>query len=233
MKKLLALLVFFSVATAQMQHDMGSMNQHDMGSMNQHDMGNMNQHDMGNMNQHDMGSMNQHDMGSMNMGDASSRALAKLSGKSYDIAWLSQMIEHHSAALTMSRDCLKSCTRAEVKAAAQKIVNAQDQEIKQMTKWLKTWYNAKPDPAQMRLMRQDMKPMMDAAKLGMTPMAGMTMNTDKAFLEGMIPHHQHAVEMGLDAKKRAARAELRRFGATVATDQTKEIKQFQTWLKSL
>jgi uncharacterized protein (DUF305 family) len=175
----------------------------------------------------------QMNMGSMGgMGDSSTRALAKLNGKTYDIAWMSQMIEHHRGAVQMSQMCLKSCVDKEVKTAAQKIINAQDKEIKLMNTWLQTWYNTKADPKQMALMKADMKPMMDTSRTGMTPMSGMTMQADRSFLEGMIPHHEHAVAMGKDAAKRALRPELKKFGQNVVNDQSKEIKQFQGWLKT-
>jgi uncharacterized protein (DUF305 family) len=176
--------------------------------------------------------MNMGDMKMGNMGDSGAKALAKLSGKNYDIAWLSQMIEHHRGAVEMSQMCVKNCLDKDIKAAAQKIINAQDKEILTMKTWLKTWYKATPDPKQMALMKADMKPMMDTSMSGMQPMAGHTMATDRSFLEGMIPHHQHAVAMGKDASKRALRPELRKFGQTVVNDQSKEIKQYEGWLKT-
>jgi uncharacterized protein (DUF305 family) len=175
----------------------------------------------------------QMNMGTMGaMGDSSTKALAKLNGKAYDIAWLSQMIEHHRGAVQMSQMCVKSCVDKDVKAAAQKIIDAQDKEIKLMNTWLKSWYNTKPDPKQMALMKADMQPMMDVSRTGMTSMAGMKIQADRSFLEGMIPHHEHALAMGKDAVKRALRPALRQFGQNVVSDQGKEIKQFQGWLKS-
>ncbi len=175
----------------------------------------------------------QMNMGTMStMGDSGVKALAQLKGKVYDIAWMSQMIEHHRGAVDMSKMCIKACLDRDVKMAAQKIINAQDKEIKLMNTWLKSWYNAKPDPKQMAMMKADMKPMMDTSMAGMNPMSGMTHATDRSFLEGMIPHHEHAVAMGKDAVKRASRPELRKFGQNVVNDQGKEIKQFKAWLKT-
>ena len=175
----------------------------------------------------------QMNMGTMDaMGDSSTKALAKLNGRAYDTAWLSQMIEHHGGAVEMSQMCVKTCTDKDVKAAAQKIINAQDKEIKQMTTWLKSWYNTKADPKQMAFIKADMKPMMDSSMAGMKPMEGMAHSADRSFLEGMIPHHKHAVAMGKDAAKRAKRPELRKFGQNVVNDQGTEIKQFQGWLKT-
>jgi uncharacterized protein (DUF305 family) len=173
-----------------------------------------------------------HSMAGMaGMGNSSGNALAKLSGANYDIAWLSQMIEHHRGALEMSRWCVASCQDKDVRAAASKIITDQDKEIIQMTTWLGSWYKAKPLAAQMKLMEADMKPMMDSTRASMTPMAGMRMPIDRSFLEGMIIHHQHAVMMGNDASKRAAKAELKSFAAAVVKVQTAEIAQYQGWLK--
>lgn len=172
----------------------------------------------------------------MNMGAMTNTgmdALAKLSGKSYDIAWMSQMIEHHKGAVMMAQMCVKTCKVANVKAAAQGIITDQSKEINQMTGWLKSWYNAKPDLKQQALMRADMKPMMDSAMANMAPMGGMKMSADKSFLEGMIPHHESAVMMGKDALKKAAKPELKTFAQAVIDAQTKEINQYKTWLKTL
>jgi uncharacterized protein (DUF305 family) len=166
----------------------------------------------------------------MNMGTTSMKALEKASGQKFDIAWLSQMIEHHTGALEMAQDVVKHGKKDFVLKAAKSIFAAQTGEIKQMTTWLKTWYNAVPDKSQMKLMREDMKPMLEMTK---PAMAGMNMaeDIDKLFLEGMIEHHQSAVDMGKLALKKAIRPELKQFGQKVVTDQSKEIVQYKAWLK--
>jgi uncharacterized protein (DUF305 family) len=63
-------------------------------------------------------------------------------------------------------------------------------------------------------------------------MAGKTGDAlDKAFLEGMIPHHQGAVDM---AKMLAGskHPELVKFGADIIADQGKEIEQMKQWMKA-
>jgi uncharacterized protein (DUF305 family) len=167
------------------------------------------------------------------MGMKSMTALEKLSGKKFDVAWLSQMIAHHQGALEMAQQCVKSCKEADVKKAAKIIIAAQSKEIAQMTNWLKSWYGATPDKAQMALMNADMKTMMDSSMAGMESMSGMQMSADKSFLEGMTPHHQGAVDMAKLALTKAARPELKKFAQQVINDQSKEIKQFQAWLKKL
>jgi uncharacterized protein (DUF305 family) len=166
----------------------------------------------------------------MQMGTASMKSLEKAAGKKFDIAWLSQMIEHHTGALEMSQNVVKHGKKDFVIKAAKSIIAAQTTEIKQMTGWLKAWYNTVPDKAQMKLMREDMKPMLEMSKPAM-PGMDMGDDTDKLFLEGMIGHHQSAVDMGKLALKKAARLELKKFAQKVIADQTKEITQYKAWLK--
>jgi uncharacterized protein (DUF305 family) len=47
----------------------------------------------------------------MNMGTASMTSLEKLTGKKFDIAWLSQMIEHHTGALEMAQDVVSTARK--------------------------------------------------------------------------------------------------------------------------
>jgi uncharacterized protein (DUF305 family) len=162
------------------------------------------------------------------MGSASMMALEKVSGKTFDIYWMSQMVEHHNGAVEMSRNVIRDGKDARVRQAAQAIIKVQSTEIKQLQGWLKTWYNTAPNKTQTGLMRADMKPMIEGATL---QMAGMSKDADKRFLEAMIPHHQSAVDMGKLALKKALRPELKKFAQGVIDVQTREIAQYRTWLK--
>ena len=173
-------------------------------------------------------------MGNMNMGDMKSmKTLEKATGKTFDIYWMSQMIAHHNIAVDMANFVLKNGKDAKVKKTAQEIVKAQSLEVKQMTGWLKSWYNAKPDATQMKLMVVDMQPMVDASQ-GKMRGHSMTMGgADKNFLENMIPHHQSAVDMAKLALTKALRPELKTFAQGVIDVQTEEIAQYQTMLKAM
>jgi uncharacterized protein (DUF305 family) len=174
-------------------------------------------------------------MGDMQMGSMgkSMGALEKATSKTFEIYWMSQMIAHHNIAVDMANFVLKNGKDAKVKKAAQEIVKVQSLEVKQMTGWLKSWYNSKPDAAQMKLMATDMQPMVDASQ-GKMPGHDVVMgDPDKNFLENMIPHHQSAVDMAKLALKKALRPELKKFAQGVITVQSKEIMQYQTWLKAI
>lgn len=161
----------------------------------------------------------------------SMQSLEKRSGKSFDIAFMSQMIAHHEGAVEMAKSVLENGKKDFVKKAAQQVIADQTKEVKQLTGWLKSWYRAAPDAKQMALVREDMQPMMTAA-MGDMPGMNMSPDPDKSFLESMVPHHQGAIDMSKLALKKASRAELKTFARGVITAQTKEIAQYKAWLKT-
>lgn len=167
------------------------------------------------------------------MGMSAMTELDKLSGRNYDIAYMSMMIEHHRGAVEMAQAALKASKDGRILKAARDIVAVQNREIAQLTGWLRAWYGVAPSQRYMAMMRSDMKPMMDTAMQGMTPMAGMAMPIDRSFLEGMIPHHQEAVAMSEGCLQKAARADLKTFCREVIRVQKAEIAQYQAWLKTI
>lgn len=62
---------------------------------------------------------------------------------------------------------------------------------------------------------------------------GMNMRTevDKSFIEMMIPHHQGAIEMAKMAVSRAQSPQVKKLAQSIIEEQTREIKQMQTWYK--
>ena len=157
--------------------------------------------------------------GHMKMGMASMGSLAKLKGKQFDVAFLSQMIAHHQAALTMSRDARPSLKDTHVREHAQEIIASQTKEIREMGALLQTDYKTKPSMAQMNTMKADMKGMM-----------AMKPTSDHMFLEMMIPHHQGAVEMSQLALKNSSSPKVKALASRIIKDQNAEIADFKKML---
>lgn len=157
--------------------------------------------------------------------------LGKLTGRDFDIAYMSMMIDHHKGAVEMAQAILKVSKDARIRKAAQEIIAVQNKEITQLTGWLRSWYGVAPSQRYMAMMRADMQAMMDTAMMGMMP--GHGSSPDRAFLEGMIPHHQDAVDMSRLCLQKVSRAELKRFCQGVITVQSREIEQYRQWLNSL
>lgn len=141
--------------------------------------------------------------------------LRPLSGKAFDIKWAQLMIDHHQMALDMAQHELMMGKDDRVKAAAQKVVDAQQREITQMQAWLKSWtgQNYVPQPLPM----------------GMDAMGSM----DRWFLESMMAHHQGAIDMYLLAVPRTQTKAVRDMARRIGTVQTLEIREYDELLKTV
>lgn len=58
-------------------------------------------------------------------------------------------------------------------------------------------------------------------------------SADSMFVNGMIPHHEAAVEMAKDAQNRAARPEIKQLADAIIESQTAEIAQMRSLQKEL
>ena len=153
----------------------------------------------------------------------SMRRLEETTGKEFEIAFMSEMIEHHAGALEMANMAAPKARRAEVKKAAQKLAASQQQEIAQMTSWLQAWYQQKPDPELRGLMKTDMAPMMAAFR------EACQRDCDTAFLTHMRHHHQMAIDMAQMALEKSVHLQLRELARKMVSDQAREVAQFAAW----
>ncbi|WP_291426565.1 DUF305 domain-containing protein [Deinococcus sp.] len=141
--------------------------------------------------------------------------LRPLRGKAFDIKWTQLMIDHHQMAVMMAQHELAMGQNSRVKAAAQKVIDAQMSEIATMQGWLQSWTGQLDQPRPMP-MQMDMPG-----------------GADKWFLEGMIPHHQGAIDMARLIPSRTQNADLRRLGMDIIRVQSNEIAQYRQLLKVL
>ena len=58
-----------------------------------------------------------------------------------------------------------------------------------------------------------------------------TGNSDVDFVQGMIPHHQGAIDMAKVQLQHGKDPELRKMAQKIISDQEKEIAEMQAWLK--
>jgi uncharacterized protein (DUF305 family) len=68
------------------------------------------------------------------------QSLQSMSGSEYEVAFLSDMSQHHGMAIMMSGPVLMAGYHHELFALADSIVISQGQEIGQMDQWLQSWY---------------------------------------------------------------------------------------------
>ena len=147
--------------------------------------------------------------------------LKSLSGKEFEVEWMSMMIEHHQGAIDMSKLVATRAMHQEVKDVAQNIITAQTTEITEMTGWLQQWYGTTPVQGMMHGM--DM-----AAQL--QSLSGDQF--DKQFLTMMTEHHQGAIAMAQLVPERATHQELKTLSQNIITSQQAEVDEFGQWLST-
>lgn len=70
--------------------------------------------------------------------------LLKNAPEPFDLAFIDAMIPHHQSAIDAAIQALNEAQRPEIKDLAQKIIDAQQEEIDRMLAWRETWYPDAP-----------------------------------------------------------------------------------------
>ena len=156
-----------------------------------------------------------------------------------DVAFATDMIQHHAQALSMVDLTLGRPLDPEVETLAEDIRAAQAPEIEQMTDWLTAW--DEPVPATMR----DHANAHGEGDMDMGDMPGMMSAEDMAALEGtpdaefqerflqmMIEHHEGAVEMAKTEQSDGRFGPAIDLAEAIESSQTDEIALMQDLLGS-
>ncbi|ASN82629.1 DUF305 domain-containing protein [Deinococcus ficus] len=149
--------------------------------------------------------------------------LARLSGRSFERAFMSMMIPHHQGAIDSSRAVLERTQDTQVRAWATQIIADQAREIAEMQARLRAYGG----PNQMMTRMMQMNRMMD-----MPDMIRASSTPERTFLEGMIPHHAAANEKANLALQRTQDAFVLDLARRIVTAQAGEMQDFQGWLKA-
>lgn len=140
-----------------------------------------------------------------------------------DNDFAAMMKTHHMGALEMAQAEVAQGTNAEMKAMAQKMIDAQQKEIAELNTFL-SGHNAHGggDAFHKEVMAQ-----MNGMKMDMNHSGSI----DKQFAEIMIPHHQGAIDMSKAYIKSGAHEEkLKTMANKIIADQEKEIGKLKAWL---
>ena len=136
-----------------------------------------------------------------------------------DKIFLSMMIPHHSAAIAMSNDILKTTEDPLLKELAEKIANDQRGEIVIMLKWLED-LGRKDEPV-WNEMSEEMKAMREEV---------LSDDPDKNFVLMMIPHHAMALEMAYPALLQSDDPKVVDLARDIIMHQAEEIRTMRNWL---
>ncbi|CAN5902636.1 hypothetical protein BH11GEM2_BH11GEM2_11650 [soil metagenome] len=181
----------------------------------------------------------------MAQGQAAAIAKARADSARYpyttaDVSFMSGMIHHHAQAIIMAKMAPTHGASPSVRTLCDRIINAQQDEITAMQRWLRDRNQTVPDATAtaMKMVMNGMEH--DMLMPGMLTDAQMKelgeargTQFDRLFLTGMIQHHRGAVSMVADLFNTfgAAQDELTfKFASDVQVDQTTEIARMQKML---
>lgn len=129
-----------------------------------------------------------------------------------------EMIPHHQEAVDSANIIFSETDNKELKKLTGNIIIAQTGEIEMLEKWKREWYGRS------KYKVDYVKSMPNLEKLS-------GKEREKAFIEGMIEHHQIAVKMAQQVLELNPRKEVADFARNVIRVQTAEIQEMQDMLK--
>jgi uncharacterized protein (DUF305 family) len=134
--------------------------------------------------------------------------------------FIREMIPHHQEAMDTSKVVLAQTQDPELKKFTQDVIDAQTREVTQMKGWLKDWFNEEYAG------NSKYMPMMgDLSKF-----EGKAL--DKMYVEGMIRHHQGAIDMAQKVLTLNPRPEIKKMADDIISVQQTEVTTLQQWLKT-
>jgi uncharacterized protein (DUF305 family) len=165
----------------------------------------------------------------VDIGKRASSARSDVTGEAFDQIVMSQLIAYNTATQTLAQQGLTSSQHDDILNSAQSVLDSRTRETQQLTDWLGSWYGMEPDPTQLDNVALDLKAMMAMTLEYMTPMEGMKMPIDHAFLEAMMVLHKQEEKILEDCVKRAVQANLKTFCESLIESRAVEDAQFKTW----
>lgn len=147
-----------------------------------------------------------------------------------DVTFAQDMIPHHQQAVDMATIATQKAHAPAVKSLAEKIQQAQQPEIDQLTGWLADWGQPTPTmPSPGEHSGHGMPGMMTDTQMAELHKASGTA-FDQMFLHMMIGHHEGAVEMAKTEQQDGLNAEAKSLAVKIEKDQTAEIDQMKQLL---
>lgn len=150
--------------------------------------------------------------------------------KNEDVDFLEGMIPHHESAVAMAQSYIKrGGNQKTLKTLAKNIITLQNEEIKQMESLINKMNKNKTNGHGSSYMRE-YRQMFGQSHSGHAS-SDSSSSIDDAFAEGMIKHHQMAVDMSKLILKYTKQKEITRLAENIIKTQQNEIRKMNVLLE--
>jgi uncharacterized protein (DUF305 family) len=148
-----------------------------------------------------------------------------------DVTFVRDMIVHHGQAVEMADLAANRGQRSDVKGLADRIADVQRPEIDMLNRWLEQHDLPKVDPAGHGAAHAGMPGMATGEQVeALREARGAAF--DKLFLQLMVTHHEGALTMVEDVRRRGVNVRVQEIADDVAVTQADEIHRMQRMLGS-
>ncbi|WP_300370460.1 DUF305 domain-containing protein [Brachyspira sp.] len=151
-----------------------------------------------------------------------------------DIDFLFNMIPHHQGAILSSKRLLETSKNADVTDLANNIIKAQEFEVTEFTALIKELETKNTDYSAIDTAKigDDMENIMNKMMTDMSSIQ-VTGDNDIDFLQGMIPHHQGAVDAAEKILESTKDEKIKEIANRIIIDQEKEINYMNELINNL
>lgn len=153
---------------------------------------------------------------------ASIQELAALSGEEFELAYINRIVAHHMGATTMAEAVVDRAPHAEVREAAQKMIDDQQAEIELLTNYATDELGSEVEPDERMMMSEAMMQDLQSASPA---------RAELMFLLVMREHHEQAIVMGELALDKAPSETIQDQASMMVEMQRSEQDQFGTWIQ--
>ena len=145
-------------------------------------------------------------------------------GQESEVSYMNRTIPHHQSAIEVASIIRGKAVHSELRAATQKTITMQADEIGQLTNWLQEWYGQQPSPDPAMQMSKEMLNQFRDAEPRMA---------EKMFLLTMREHHQQVIDMSEKlVSSNPPHTELQQFAQKAINVQRQEQQQLGEWASS-
>ena len=145
-------------------------------------------------------------------------------GEYSDERFIDAMVPHHQGAVEMAEVALENAEHEQVRQLAENIVSTQEAEIEELKKIKQEEFGTSRVPMDMGSgemksmgMMEDPQAMADEEPF------------DRAFIDGMIPHHESAIQMADVALEESDNPRIEELAGNIVGAQEREISQMRAW----